>query len=440
MHHEIELMLRPFATLPPNGTSIIRWRLLRYRLANYIIGDITMRLPLIISALACCLQMGVVSAQAQSVKIGVLTDMSSVQSDGAGKGSVAAVELAIEDVGGKALGQPIQLVSADFQMKTDLALSIAREWFDRDGVDAIFDVVNSGTALAVNNLVKEKKKMAFFTAAAADDIAGKQCNGYGIGFLYNFKSVVRSAVKAQIEKGNDTWFLMLPDAAYGNLVEGMIRKEMEGTKGKIVGTVRIPYESTDFSSYLLQAQASKAKLIVSTTGGSFNVNIMKQSREFGLPTATQKVGGLIDIITDVKAGGLKVMEGQEYATSFYWNMDDRTRAFANRFFAKMKKMPTNNQAAGYSAALQYLKAVNAVGSKDPEKVFAYLKTQKFDDATTRNGTLRYDGRLIRDMYLVRAKKPGDQKGDWDFYDIVATVPGTEAYGGPNDSECTELKK
>ena len=387
----------------------------------------------------CSLGMGLAAAQGTPLKIGVLTDMSSVQSDGAGKGSVAAVELAIEDAGGKALGQTIQLVSADFQMKTDLALSIARQWFDREGVDALVDIVNSGTALAVNNLVKEKKKLAFFTAAAADDIAGKECNGFGVGFLYNFQSVVRSAVQAQMAKGNDTWFLMLPDAAYGTLVDGMIRKEMARVGGKVIGSVRIPYESTDFSSYLLQAQASKAKLIVSTTGGSFNVNIMKQAREFGLPTASQKVGGLIDIITDVKAVGLNVLQGQEYATSFYWDMDDRTRAFAQRFYAKMKRMPTNNQAAAYSASLNYIKAVNATNSKDPDKVFAWLRKQTFDDATTRNGKLRYDGRLIRDMYLVRAKQPAQQKGEWDFYDVVATVPGEKAFGTTSESECKALQ-
>ncbi|HSW18930.1 MAG TPA: ABC transporter substrate-binding protein, partial [Ramlibacter sp.] len=332
-----------------------------------------------------------------AVKIGVLTDMSSVYADSVGKGSVAAVELAIEDVGGKALGQPVQLVSADFQLKTDLALSIARQWFDREGVDAIFDVINSGTALAVNNLAKEKKKLTFVTAAAADDIGGAQCNAYGIGYLYTLRSVVTTVVAAQMARGNDTWFLMLPDAAYGNLMEGIIGKELAAAGGKVVGKVRFPYESNDFSSFLLQAQSSKAKLIVSTSGGAANINIMKQAREFGLPTASQKVGGIIDIITDIKSAGLQVMEGQEYGTSFYWNYDDRTRAFAQRFFAKTKQMPTNLQAAGYSAALQYLKAVNATGSKDPDKVSAFLKTQRIDDATTRNGRIRPGGRLIRDM-------------------------------------------
>jgi branched-chain amino acid transport system substrate-binding protein len=399
-----------------------------------------MHMRTFIAAMIFCLPFGLASAQpGTAVKIGVLTDMSSVMSDAAGKGSVAAVELAIEDVGGKALGQPVQLVSADFQMKTDLALTIARQWFDRDGVDALFDIVNSGTALAVNNLVKEKKKLAFFTAAAADDIAGKECNGYGIGYLYTFTSIVRSVVAAQVAKGNDTWFLLLPDAAYGTLIDSIIRREMAAAGGKVIGSVRFPYETTDFSSFLLQAQSSKAKLIVSTSGGASNINIMKQSREFGLPSDTQRVGGMIDILTDVKSAGLKVMEGQEYATSFYWNMDDRTRGFANRFFAKMKKMPTNNQAAGYSAALQYLKAVNAVATKEPEKVFAYLKLHRIDDTTTRNGQLRADGRLIRDMYLVRAKKPSEQKSEWDFYDVITTIPGEKAFGTINESTCPGIK-
>lgn len=396
----------------------------------------------IVAALVCCLQVAIAAAQGTAtapVKIGVLTDMSSVYADASGKGSVTAVELAIEDVGGKALGQPIQLVTADFQMKTDLAVSIARQWFDRDGVDAVFDIVNSGTALAVNNLVKEKKKLAFFTAAGADDIAGKECNGYGLGWLYTLTSLVKSISAAQVAKGNDTWFLMLPDAAYGTLMDTYIRRELTAVGGKVIGSVRFPYETTDFSSYLLQAQASGAKLIVSTSGGAANINIMKQAREFGMPNEKQKVGGVVDLITDVKAAGLKVMEGQEYATSFYWNMDDRTRAFSQRFFAKMKVMPTNQQAAGYSAALQYLKAVNATGSKDPDKIVAHLKTQTFDDASIRNGKMRGDGRLVRDMYLVRAKKPADSKGEWDYYDVVATIPGEKAFGGMNESACPALK-
>ncbi|HSV81126.1 MAG TPA: ABC transporter substrate-binding protein [Ramlibacter sp.] len=394
----------------------------------------------LLAALLFGAQLGLAAAQGgPSVKIGVLTDMSSVYADSVGKGSVAAVELAIEDVGGKVLGQPVQLVSADFQLKTDLALSIARQWFDREGVDAIFDVINSGTALAVNNLAKEKKKLTFVTAAAADDIGGAQCNGYGIGYLYTLRSVVKTVVAAQMARGNDTWFLMLPDAAYGNLMDTIIGQELAAAGGKVVGKVRFPYESTDFSSFLLQAQASKAKLIVSTSGGAAKINIMKQAREFGLPTATQKVGGVIDIITDVKSAGLQVMEGQEYGTSFYWNFDERTRAFAQRFFAKTKRMPTNLQAAGYSAALQYLKAVNATGSKDADKVMAYLKSQRIDDATTRNGRIRPGGRLIRDMYLVRARQPSQQKGDWDYYEVVATIPAEKAFGPYGQSECTAVK-
>jgi branched-chain amino acid transport system substrate-binding protein len=395
---------------------------------------------LLVSILFCSMQVPIASAQSSSgVKLGVLTDMSSIYADSVGKGSVAAVELAVEDVGGKALGQPVSIVSADFQLKTDVALSIARQWFDRDNVDAIFDVINSGTAIAINNLAKEKKKLVFVTAAAADQIGGVECNGYGLGFLYNFTSIVRTVVQAQVAKGNDTWYLLLPDAAYGNLMDTAIRRELEAAGGKVVGSVRFPYESQDFSSYLLQAKASKAKLIVSTSGGAPNINIMKQAREFGLPTSTQKVGGMIDILTDVKSTGLQVMEGQEYATSFYWNMDDRTRSFAKRFHAKMGKMPTNNQAGSYSAALQYLKAVNAIGSKEPEKIFAYLKKTKIDDATIRNGTLRFDGRLVRDMYLVRAKKPSEQKSEWDFYDVVATISPEKAYGPVSDSKCSMPK-
>lgn len=378
------------------------------------------------------------SATAQTVapiKLGVLTDMSSVYAEAVGKGSVAAVELAVEDAGGKALGMPIEIVAADFQLKTDVALSITRQWFDRDGVDAIFDVINSGTALAINNLAKEKKKLVFVGAAAADQIGGSECNGYGLGWLYTLTSVVKSVVAAQVARGNDTWFLLLPDAAYGTLMDTIIKRELTAAGGKVLGTVRFPYETQDFSSFLLQAQSSPAKTIVSTSGGTPNINIMKQAREFGLPNAKQNVGGMIDIITDVKAAGLKVMEGQTYGTSFYWNYDDKTRAFSERFFKKMNKMPTNNQAADYSAALHYLRAVNATNSRDPEKITTWLQGQQIEDAVVRNGKLRKGGRLIHDMYLVEAKKPADQKGDWDFYNVVGTVDPEKAFGPASESGC-----
>ncbi len=388
----------------------------------------------LIGALALLLS-GPAAAEEKPLKLGVLTDMSSVYAESTGMGSVASVELAVEDAGGMAFGQPIEVVSADFQLKADIALSIAREWFDQDGVDAIFDVIGSGNALAINNLVKEQKKMAFVTAAAADAIGGAECNGYGIGFLYNFTSIIRAVVYAQLEKGYTTWFLMLPDGSYGKLVEAMISKYLPDGGGEIVGTVTFPYETQDFSSYILQAQASGAQLIVSTSGGTANINIMKQAREFGLPNADQQVSGIIDIITDVKAAGLDVMHGQTYATSFYWDFDERTRAFAERFHEKTGAMPTNNQAGAYSAALWYIKAVNATNSRDPDTIRAWLTEQVIDDATTRNGRLRKGGRLVRDMYLVQVKESGDSSGIWDYYNVLSTIPPEQAFGPDSESGC-----
>jgi branched-chain amino acid transport system substrate-binding protein len=385
--------------------------------------------------LACVLLGSPAMAETKPLKLGVLSDMSSVYADAAGMGSVTAVQLGVEDAGGKAFGMPVEVISADFQMKTDVALSITREWFDRGGVDAIFDVINSGTALAVNNLAKEEKKLVFVGAAAADAIGGAECNGYGVGWLYNLTSVVRTVVAAQIAHGYDTWFLMEPDGAYGTLMDGLIRKYVTEGGGKVVGVARFPYETQDFSSYLLQAQASGAKLIVSTSGGTPNINIMKQSREFGLPNEKQTVGGMIDIITDVKAAGLNVMQGQTYATSFYWNFDDRTRDFSKRFYAKMSKMPTNNQAASYSSSLWYVRAVNATGSRDPETVLAWLRGQTIDDLTTRNGKLRKGGRLVRDMYLVEAKTPSESADAWDFYKVLQTIPGDKAFGTAAEGGC-----
>lgn len=384
----------------------------------------------------CVIHSSYVSAQVQRpIKLGVLTDMSSIYAEGVGKGSVAAVELAIEDAGGKALGMPVEVVAADFQLKTDVAMSIARQWFDRDGVDAIFDVINSGTALAINNLAGEKKKLVFVGAAAADGIGGSECNGYGIGWLHTLTSIVKTVVEGQLAKGYDTWFLLNGDSAQGTLIDGIIRKELAAGGGKVVGAVRYPVDTQDFSSYLLQAQASNAKLIVSTFGGTPNINIMKQSREFGLPNQKQAVGGMIDIISDVKSAGTGVMQGQTYGTSFYWDYDDKTRAFANRFYAKMKAMPTNLQAADYSAALQYLKAVNATNSRDPDKILEYLHKTKIDDAVVRNGSLRKGGRLTRDMYAVRTKSPSAQKRDWDLYEVVETIPAAKAFGPIAESAC-----
>jgi branched-chain amino acid transport system substrate-binding protein len=385
--------------------------------------------------LACMLLTGPALAETKPLKLGVLSDMSSVYAEAAGMGSVTAVQLGIEDAGGKAFGMPVELISADFQLKTDVALSIAREWFDRGGVDAIFDVINSGTALAVNNLAKEEKKLVFVGAAAADAIGGADCNGYGIGWLYNMTSIVRTVVTAQIAHGYTSWFLLEPDGAYGTLMDGLIKKYVVAGGGKVIGAARFPYETQDFSSYLIQAQTSGAKLIVSTSGGTPNINVMKQSREFGLPNNQQAVGGMIDILTDVKAAGLNVMNGQTYATSFYWNFDDRTRDFAERFYAKMGKMPTNNQAASYSSALWFIRAVNATGSRDPETVLAWLRNQTIDDLTTRNGKLRKGGRLVRDMYLVQAKSASEATGPWDFYNVLEKIPGAQAFDSDASSGC-----
>lgn len=389
----------------------------------------------LVGLVAAVMLSGPALAAEKPLKLGVLTDMSSVYADSAGLGSVAAVELAVEDAGGMAFGQPIEVISADFQMKADIALAIAREWYDTQGVDAIFDVIGSGNALAINNLAKELQRTVFVSAAAADAIGGADCNGYALGWLYNFNALIRTVVYAQLDKGYKTWFLLLPDGSYGKLVQAQLEKFLPSGGGEIVGTVTFPYETQDFSSYLLQAQASGAQLIVSTSGGSANINIMKQAREFGLPNEQQKVAGLVDLLTDVKSAGLEVMQGQTYVTSFYWDFDDRTREFARRFEEKMGKKPTNNQAGAYSAALWYIKAVNATNSRDPEAIRTWLATQTIDDLTTRNGRLRIGGRLVRDMYLVQAKTPAESKGEWDYYTVLETISPEQAFGPDSESGC-----
>lgn len=392
------------------------------------------------SVMAALLLGGAASAVAKDggpVKLGVLTDMTSVFSAAGGQGSVEAVKIAIDEVGGKVLGKPIELVSADFQLKIDLALSITREWLDRSGVDAIFDVSNSGPARAVNEVVGERKRLAFISNAAIG--GGEDCNGYGLGWLYNPASIYRSAVSAQLSQGKNRWFLFIPDTPWGSGMEAGIRKELAKGGGAIVGAIKYSQGTKDFSSFLLQAQASNANFVVSINAGPDFINIMKQAQEFGLESTGKTIGGMSEILTDVKSTGLDIFKGKDMITAWYWDMDDKSREFADRFFKRTGKRPTNMQAAGYSAALQYLHAVEKLGTTNAEKVFEYLKSIKIEDAYSRNGVLRDDGRLIHDMYLVRAKQPAQSKNDWDLYEMVKTIPAEDAYGPLNESGCKAIK-
>lgn len=395
---------------------------------------------MIATTLCAPLLLGSVAAQAEQVKLGVLTDMSGVFSDLSGAGSVEAARLAIEEFGGSVLGSKIELVLADHQHKPEVALSIARQWFDTDGVDVILDVPNSGIALGVNNLVKDKNKIAIYASAATDRLTEDSCNGHGLHWTFDTYSQTQGAARALIEKGHDTWFLLVADYAYGHSMEKSMREALAANGGKVVGAVRHPLNTMDFSSFLLQAQVSKAKIVALASGGNDTVNSIKQGREFGLHTTGQRMTSLLTFITDIHALGLKDMQGLQFVVPYYWDFDDRTRAFAKRYFDRMNKMPGESQAGVYSGVLHYLKAVKAVGSKDPQKVLEKMRATPVEDAFSRNGRLLANGRMVHDMYLVEVKKPEESKYPWDYYKIVSTIPADKAFRSLSESTCKLTKK
>lgn len=385
-------------------------------------------------ALLAVTQFGAASADAQpSVKIGVLTDMSSVYADYAGPGSVDAARLAIEDAG---MGGKVELLSADHQNKPDVGVSIARDWFEAKGVDAIFDVPTSSVALAVNGVAGKNRKLVFYSTAIIDKLTEEDCNGYGLAWTWDIYSVSRSVALMQLKRGMDTWFIIAQDYAAGHAMQAMIQDLVTANGGKVLGSARHPLGETDYSSYLIQAQASGAKIVAFTAGGTDLLNAMKQAREFGVTKRGQTVGTMYTIITDVKAIGLDAMQGLNFVSAFYWDRDDETRAFAKRFMAVHHAMPTMFQAGVYSSVLNYLKAVRATGSKDADTVRGWLRDQPdIEDAFARHGKLLPNGRFIHDMLVARVKTPAESKYAWDFYDVLGVVPAAEAFRTIEQSKC-----
>lgn len=380
------------------------------------------------------------SATAEPVKLGVLTDMSGPFSDLSGKGSVEAARLAVEDFGGKVLGEPIEVVFADHQQKPEIGLNLARQWLDKENVDVILDVPNSGIALAVNNLVKEKNKIAIYSSAATDRLTEDSCNGHGLHWSTDTYAQTQGAARALIQQGITTWFLLVADYAYGHSMEQAMREAVTQNGGKIVGSVRHPLTTLDFSSYLLQAQGTGAKIIALASGGDATVNAIKQGQEFGLDKLGIRLASLLTYITDVHSLGLETMQGIQFIVPFYWDMDDKTRAFSKRFEARVGKKPGDAQSGVYSGVLHYLKAVQAAGTKDPEKVLAKMRETPVEDDVTRNGRLLPNGRMIHDMFLVQVKKPSESHMPWDYYSIKATIPADKAFRPLSQSACPLLKK
>jgi branched-chain amino acid transport system substrate-binding protein len=377
---------------------------------------------------------------AAPVKIGVLTDMSSLYADIGGQGSVAAAQMAIDDFGGKVLGKPIELVSADHHNKPDIGAGIARRWYDEEGVDVITDVPTSSVALAVEDVSRDKHKLVLFTGAGSSDITGKNCSPYAAHWVYDTYALAHGTGSAIVKQGGTSWFFITADYAFGHALQRDTAAVVEANGGKVLGDVNVPLNTADFSSYLLQAQASKAKIIGLANAGGDTINSIKQAAEFGVVRGGQKLAGLLVFITDVNSLGLKTAQGLQLTSAFYWDQDDQTRAWSRRFFDKIQRMPTMTQAGVYSAVHHYLEAVKALGTKDPDKVMAKMRATPINDFMTKSGTLRIDGRVLRNLYLFEVKSPAESKAPWDYLKELRTIPADQAFRPLDKGGCPLVTK
>jgi branched-chain amino acid transport system substrate-binding protein len=382
-------------------------------------------------------------AQQKTIKIGVLTDMSGPYADVGGAGSVLAAQIAVEESGLAAKGWKIDIVSADHQNKVDIASNVAREWFDQGKADVVLDALNSGVALAVSQIVKEKNKIFLVSGAATSDLSGKSCTPNMIHWTYDTYALANSTGKALTKAGGDSWFFVTADYAFGKALERDTTAVVLANGGKVLGDVMAPLNNADFSSQLLQAQASKAKVIGLANAGADTANSVKQAAEFGVTQSGQKLAALLMFLSDVHAIGLNIAQGLEFTVTYYWDTNDQTRAFADRFSKRSKNAakPTMVTAGVYSSVVHYLKAVEALGSTaDGAAVVAKMKSLPTQDQAFGKGYIREDGRKIHPAYLLQVKKPAESKYPWDYARIVATVPAEEAFRPLAQSECPLVKK
>jgi branched-chain amino acid transport system substrate-binding protein len=401
-------------------------------------------LDTLVSGALLSLCIGVASAQQGKVsdgvvKIGVLTDMSGLYSDLGGKGSAIAAQMAVDDFGGKVLGAPIQVISADHQNKADIGAGKAREWYEAEKVDMITDLLNSGVGIATAKVAEQKKKIAINVGAASTRLTNEDCNPYSVHYAYDTYALANGTGKAIVKQGGDSWFFLTADYAFGHSLEKDTADVVKASGGKVLGAVRHPLNASDFSSFLLQAQSSKAKIVGLANAGGDTINSIKAANEFGI-TKNQSLAGLLVFITDIHSLGLQTAQGMLFTEGFYWDMNDETRKFGKRFFDKAKKMPSMIHAGVYSATLSYLKAVQAAGTDDADAVMAKLKSTPINDVFAKNGTIRADGRMVHDMYLVQVKKPSESKYPWDYYTVKATIPAGEAFQPLAQSKCPMVKK
>jgi branched-chain amino acid transport system substrate-binding protein len=375
------------------------------------------------------------------VKIGVINDQSSIYADLSGMGGVIAARMAIEDFGGKVLGKPIELVYADHQNKPDVATNIVNKWLDVDNVDLVSDLPNSSAMLAVQEILRQKKKaLVIVSTGATSDFTGSKCSPYGIHWTYDTYALAAGTGREVVKAGGDTWFFLTADYAFGHALERDVSEFVKAAGGKVLGAARHPFPNQDFSSYLLQAQASKAKIIGMANAGGDTINTIKQAAEFGIVKGGQKLAGLLVFISDVHSLGLKTAQGIVLTTGFYWDRDEDTRKWSRRLFERHKAMPTMTHAGVYSSISHYLKAVDAVGTKDPLKVAAKMRETPVKDFFAPNGKVRADGRMVHDMYLVQVKSPEESKYPWDYYKILRTIPGDEAYRAIDKGGCPLIEK
>ncbi|WFU69106.1 ABC transporter substrate-binding protein [Bradyrhizobium sp. CB2312] len=387
---------------------------------------------------------GVAFAQDKTVKIGALSDQSGLYADLGGPGSTLAAQMAVEDSGLAAKGWKIDIISGDHQNKPDIGTAIARQWFDVDKVDVIVDVPNSGVALAVNNVIKEKNGVYINSGAATSDLTNAQCSPNTVHWTYDTYMLAHTTGQALVKAGGDSWFFLTADYAFGAALERDTTAVVTANGGKVVGGVKHPLNTPDFSSFLLQAQASKAKIIGLANAGGDTTNSIKQAAEFGIVKGGQKLAALLLFLTDVKAIGLETAQGLNFTETFYWDMDDKTRAFSKRFSEKMKNNapPTMVQAGVYAGVRHYLKALEALGGNphDGVKVVEKMKSMPTEDDLFGKGEIQPNGRTIHNAYLFEVKKPSESKGPWDFYKLVGTVPGDQAFTPLSESKCALLKK
>ena len=399
--------------------------------------------PVALSLLAAAVVgTGTASAQISDdvVRIGVLNDQSNVYADLGGQGSVIAARMAIEDVGGKVLGKPIEILVADHQSKADVGASIARQWFDSEKVDLAIGFDNSSVALAVEQVAFQKNRIAIAGAIGTTAFTGKACTPNEAAWVYDAYALTNTLARSVVKRGQDTWYFITVDYSLGHSLEADATSAVLASGGKVLGSARHPLNTADFSAYLLQAQASGAKVIALANAGGDMTNAIKQANEFGLTRAGQTVVSLLTFITDVHSVGLKAAQGLTFVTAFYWDRDDETRAWSKRFLELHKRMPTMGQAAVYSAIRHYLRAIEAAGTDEAKAVMAKMREIPVNDFYAKNGRVREDGRMVHDMYFVQVKSPEEFSGPWDYYKILSTIPGDQAFRPLDEGGCPLVKQ